>query len=325
MEKIFFKEFMQHDVVQKTVIFADAFNLNIDSWRPSNTSKHPYQINFYNKGMLVGYISIKTFEIGSSKYPETDMPFTLFTPLGKIEGHYNSHFQEFVYDIQNRKDAFAKIDGLFKVKDYNLDPTKDYFIASTLDLTNLKGESIRIVFNRLGGNYEVEINKRATNTEETTRLYICSAYIRIEHLLLMSPNQKITFANVKIDLEKSSEVAPTHFDFLDKESYDQTLDIKNEMHRFFPIWYYLDQIDFSSISAEIEKNDPRILEFIEEVRNELTLLANGITPVCIYDKIARICFFKEKDKFKLDFTRAQNVEVALTRNRILRKMPNNKH
>lgn len=323
MEQFAFREFMKKEVVQKTIIFADAFNLTIDGWRPANTDEYPYRINFYNKGMLVGYIDITTFDIGSSKYPETDMPFALFTPMGRIEGRYDSHFELFAYDIQNRKDAFEKIDGLFEIKSDKINNINDgeYSISSTLKLTNLRGEQIRVNFNRIASNYEVEIVKGTHNTKETVRLYTNSEYLRIEHFHYPEFNKRVGLTDIKIDLERRTTSHIGTFSFLDKESYGKVFEVEYDENSIYLLWWeILEQLNYCDISCEIEENDPRMFGFIEEIRKELTLLANGTTPICIYDKMARICFFKEKDKFKLDLTRANDTKIALTENPVLKRM-----
>lgn len=323
MEQFAFREFMNKEVVQKTIIFADAFNLTIDGWRPANTAEHPYRINFYNKGMLVGYIDIKTCDVGSWKSAESDMPFTLFTPMGKIDGNYSTHFEEFDYDIENRKESFIKLNGLFKIKGNRIGNINDgeYSISSTLKLTDLKGGHIRVNFNCIASNYEVEIVKGTHNTEETLRLYTNSEYLRIEHFHYPEFNKRVGLTDVKIDLESRTTSHIGTFSFLGKESYGKIFEVEHDENSIYLLWWQiLEQLNYSDISCEIEENDPRMLEFIEEIRKELTLLANGITPICIYDKMARICFFKARDKFKLDLTRANDTKTALTENPVLKRM-----
>ena len=114
------------------------------------------------------------------------------------------------------------------------------------------------------------------------------------------------------------------FSFLGKESYQKELEIgENEFGIYSMWWQKLEQIKYSEIGPEIEANDSRMLTFIEEIRQELTLLANGITPINIYDKIARLCFFKKSDKFKLDFSRAEQTNTALNYNPVLKRMRKN--
>lgn len=323
MEQFAFREFMKKEVVQKTIIFADAFNLTIDGWRPANTDEHPYRINFYNKGMHVGHIDITTYDVGSSRYTTSDMPFALFTPMGRIEGHYNTHFEEFVYDMQSRQDSFEKIDGLFKIEGDKIDNLNngEYFIASYITLTNLKGERVRVNFNRIASNYEVEIVKSGNNTGETVRLYTNSEYLRIEHFHYPKFNKKEELANIKIDLERKTTSHIGTFSFLGKETYEKVFEVEYDEHSIYLLWWQiLEQLNYSDISSEIAEYDPKMIKFIEEIRKELTLLANGITPICIYDKMARICFFKAKDKFKLDLTRADDTKTALTENPVLKRM-----
>lgn len=79
-------------------------------------------------------------------------------------------------------------------------------------------------------------------------------------------------------------------------------------------------MDYDILGEEIKEQDSRMYEFIDEIRQMLTFLANGITPISLYDKLAQLSFYKESDKFKLDFTRAQEVDITLNNNLILKKM-----
>ena len=324
MEKFAFKEFMNKEVVQKTIIFADAYNLYIDGWQPANTEEHPYRINFFSRGLFVGYIEGQTYAHFIDSL-QSDMSFVLYTPIGKIEGNYSTYYNLFSYNIENRKDSFEKIDGLFKIEglDY-LEQSREYNISSHLTFTNLNKENIRISFNRRASNYEVEIVKYNNSSEETIRLYINSEYLKIEHFVYPERNKKIDFTNIVIEFGSKFVMPKASFSFLGKESYQKKLEIgKNEFGIYSMWWQKLEQIKYSEISQEIEANDSRMLTFIEEIRQELTLLANGITPINIYDKIARLCFFKKSDKFKLDFSRAEQTNTALNYNPVLKRMRKN--
>jgi len=319
MEQFAFREFMKNDVVQKTIIFGDAFNLNIDGWRPANSKEHPYRINFYSGSLLVGYIDVAVQEIGSLKYPETNMPFVLFTPIGKITGSFSTYLKLFSYCIEKKTDSFDKIEDFFSVDKYRKEIGGDYHIGSYLTLNNLDGGLVRIVFNQ--NSYFIEITKENAKCRETVRLYIEGEYLIIEHFNFSQLKERQDLARIKMKVDFEANFFQASFDFQNTEVYQK--DIKVNKHSIFiPYWRRLGYIDYSAIGEEIAKNDPAMFEFIDEIRNSLTLLANGITPVSIYDKLAQLCFFNEFDKFKFDFTRAQSKEVALTRNLVLKRMNN---
>lgn len=322
MEKIFFKEFMRHDVVQKTVIFADAFNLNIDGWRPANTPEYPRRLLFFCGGIVVGYIDGQKYP--NLSYLKKEMPFTLFTPFGKITGIFSTYLDLFRYRIENRKDSFSKISGLFEVKKFGED-SKNFHIGSTFTLEGLANNRVWVSFNQLGNNYIIEIKKETPKTYEAVRLNLEADKLTIEHFDYPELKDRQYLATISISFINPTNILPITFDFLGKDAYTTEYPIDYNIFEHVPYWKLIGQIDFKNISEEIFVNDSRMLAFIDEVRNDLTLLANGITPISIYDKIASLCFFNSINKFELDFTRAQNVEVALTRNRVLRKMSNSNH
>lgn len=317
MEKSVFRTFMNKHVIQKTIIFADAFNLKIDGWRPVNSNDHPYRINFFSGGMFVGYIDAVVDEIGESKYVRTDMPFVLNIPFGKIIGSFSTHFELFSYTIKNKKDE--KIEGLFEVKKSSEIQDEEYYIASTITLNDLENNCIRVTFNRLASNYTVDINKINKQSHETVRMFFGGGYLSIEHFNYPEFNKKQELAKIKIEFEEDPTRFPISFDFLNGSSYQKDIELKDERLRFSRIEKKLDSIDFNIIGEEIEKNDPAMFSFIDEIRNDLAFLSSGNQPN-FFDKTAQLCFSDKYDKFMLDFTRAQKTEIALTYNLLLKKM-----
>lgn len=328
MENFVFKNFMNNEVIQKTILFADAFNLYIDGWRPANSPNHPYRIVFYNGGMIVGYIDTDVYQITSSKYVKTDMPLVLFTPFGKITGNFNTHYNTFSYTIENQKHVFERINGAFRVDKSSKETGEKYQIASSLTLTDLENHKTRIAFNRLLGNYTIEITKTGNKNQEAINLYLDRGYLlRIRHFNIPIPTiGEIQYmSKITVDLDIEGDKFPASFEFLDTEfsgivPYRKEIDSKDKFLHFIPYWKKLPLIDLSIIDEEIAKNDPSMLTFIDEVRAALTLPANGITPVSIYDRIAQLCFYDEIDKYKLDFTRAKSTKTALTHNPVLKRM-----
>lgn len=326
MEKFVFREFMNKEVIQKVIIFADAFNLNIDNWRPANTEANPYRINFYSGGVIVGYIDAEIFSIGTVSSVETDMPFVLFTPFGKMTGYFSTHFELFKYAFENKNDD-KKIEGLFRIKNYGEFNTK-YDISSTLEFTDEKNVQTRVNLNKIGGNYIVEIVKTGNQRYETVRLHFMGSNLCIDHFHYPKRNQREDLATIKINLENREKSHLGKFGFLGHLPYAKIIEQEIPKDRCYwenlPYWKKIDFMDYEEIKKEIELYDARMISFLNEVRDSLTWKANGITPISIYDKIANSCFGNEEEQFQLAFTEAQDTKVAMKDNLVLKKMMNYK-
>jgi len=251
---------------------------------------------------------------------QTDMPFTLFTPLGKITGYYSTHFKLFKYIIENRSDIFKKIEGLFGVDKYGEAHNRKYHISSYLTLEDLKDNCINLSFNNMTSNYVVKILKTGNTRHEEVRLYFGGGNIEISHFYYPSFNNKQELARIKMKIETGSNILPINFEFGNKDIYSKSINMGDEYFSFKPFWKKIEQIDFKVFSEEIAVNDPKMFEFIDEVRKDLTMLANGVTPICIYDKLAQLCFYDKSDSLQLAFSRAEDVNTALTYNRVLKKL-----
>ena len=101
MNSFVYRFYMRDEMIPKTVIFASAFGLVIDSFKTANEQGNfPYRIRFYHGNNIVGYMDCQCddfsyFNVGK-KYP-----FVLFTPVGNITGYYSSYSHEnsFIYQL----------------------------------------------------------------------------------------------------------------------------------------------------------------------------------------------------------------------------------
>lgn len=336
MEKVVFREFMDKDVVHKTILFADAFNLNIEDWRASSNPRHPYRINFYSGTRIVGYIDAHVNEtysfisigkdvskLHSFKSVDTDMPFVLCTPLGMITGTFSTYCKTFKYSIENRPDSFNRIDGLFAVYDWSNGIDKGYLMSSVFTLIGLENERIRVSFNSGESGYNVDISKEDLKGHELVRLYYDygGGNANIDHIVKPKCKPQQELANIEMWLRGASPF-PIDFVFANGQAYTEYVELPNGLSQS----EFRGQAEtnvLSVINEETQENDPRMVAFLDEVRDNLVLPANGITPVSLYDKMAQLCF-SDDEKFCFDFTRAENVETALGRSLIIEKMNNKK-
>lgn len=316
MKSKIFKSVLRKDVVSKIAVFADVFNLSITSWRIKDIDEHTHRFEFFSKNTPVGYIDAITSDI-SPDYPETDMPFTLYTPIGKVTGHYSTHFEEFKYEVAKREKEFEKFDGLFKVQSTNNNGKEDYIISSHMDLETLDGTKNKVVFNSLAGSYQVEIERSGNGDSETARAYYNSGDLCVDHFHYPNFNDREYFSKIRMELEENQDKHQISYEFKGQVPY--TKEIELPVKRYLPGWRKMELLDYSMIDEDIALFDERLLNFIDEVKNDLYLLANGVEPISIYDKLAQLCFHRETDRFKLGFSRAREISTVLDTDKVLRK------
>lgn len=315
MDKKIYKEILKKDVINKTKVFADVFNLNITGWSTKEVDEHTHRIEFLSGNTPVGYIDAITSDI-SPDYPNTDMPFILYTPLGKVAGHYSTHFEEFKYEVAKREKEFNKFSGLFKIITDDRPNDNDYLISSYLELDTPEGIHNRVIFNRLAGSHLIDIERTGNNKSEEARLYYDSGDLCIDHFHYPKFNTKELFSKIKLHLERDINKFQIDYTFKDQE-YSKEFALPLE--RYLPGWRKMELLDYSIVDEDIALFDERLLNFIDEVKNDLYLLANGVEPISIYDKLAQLCFHTEADKFKLGFSRAREISTVLDTDKVLRK------
>ncbi len=317
MGKNLFSKFMQKEVVQKTIIFADTFNLNINGWKLANTLEHPYRIVFYNQRMLVGFIDLELYDFGENVI-KSDMPFTLFTPIGKVTGIYSTSQELFRYSIE--KNYLKEMTGLFKIQKSQV--FKEHYLIETFaTLEDIDENRTKVIFSKFSNGYTIEITRNTKTSHETVRVGTFGGNLTIEHFDYPKFNERRYLAKIKLERkEYNNKIIPASFEFLNETCYQKYIEIKNRESIFIPSGIKIEFLDYDILGEEIKEQDSRMYEFIDEIRQILTFLANGITPISLYDKLAQLSFYKESDKFKLDFTRAQEVDITLNNNLILKKM-----
>lgn len=319
MKSTIMNKIMKSEVINKTAIFADLFNLNITGFRTKSTVENSNRIELMSDNLLVGYIDITVNELNPNTI-ETDMPFTLYTPIGKVEGSYSEHFQLFKYEVAKRKDEFEKIEGLFEVSNRSHESKEKYKISSHMTLTKEDGTRTQLISNCLAGNYLVEIYKSNNDKSETARLYLNSGNLCLDHFHYPRFNKREFLSRIKINLDSDEEIHQVNFEFKGEEPYKRNIKLSTEV--YLPAFRKTALLDYSDVSEDIDLFDERLGEFIDEVKEDYTILANGITPISIYDKQARLCFHGKKDKFKLEFSRAKEVQTTLESNKVLKKIDN---
>ena len=117
MDSLVYKTYMKDEIVPKTVIFASALGLTIDSFKTADEhGKYPYRIRFYHGNNIVGYMDFVVNESFGKLYPGWEYPFVLFTPIGNVSGYYSSSshnnlFSMLINDEFESKALYIKYNG----------------------------------------------------------------------------------------------------------------------------------------------------------------------------------------------------------------------
>ncbi len=323
MEKLVFREFMRREIIQKTVIFAYAFGLNIDAWHPANTEDNPYRIYIFSKGENVGYVEAVPYGFGVNSIRQ-EMPFALSTPCGEVSGYFYVYKQIFNYNLN--LESNDQLHGLFEVKRELEDGKRKYTARASISLSN-GDKKTRVSFNEMGSNYVVGVSKGDLNSQEEVYLYLSSDLGNPIMKRKVSKRDDTgiyneTISEIMINLStESTDKVPVKFSFSQMPAYLKTIDLKRLSNDELE-YGKIAQIDFKPIGNEIAENDPDFISFIDEARAALTIPIDEEHSVSLYDRLARLCFHENYEKFYFDFSRATGKEEDLKDNFVLKKMDN---
>ena len=315
MDKRVFREFMRKDVVQKSIIFASVFGISITNWYGSNENdKFPYRIYFYHGRNLVGYIDATVMQLGDSLFPSSDFPFEFFTPIGIMKGKFDSYQEYFSYNIEEKNSHFDKIDGLFKIQTYQENDSKNYIIGSFTELKIQNKPLLSVSFNNcVGPKFAVKSYQHVYEEVE----YVIGNTPKFVHYNYLNRNQKEKLAEITLFQDNELEILTAKYDFLTMDSY-QNIIAGSDFYR--PIWLTVREVDLKEVWKELENNDPRLLEFLNEVREEMIIYSNKSKPISLYDRLATLSFSNPKYQNSFHLTKAQRDNFGLENNPVLKRM-----
>lgn len=104
------------------------------------------------------------------------------------------------------------------------------------------------------------------------------------------------------------------------DSYQNIIAGPNPDNCYKPIWRMLRDVDLSDVWKELENNDPRFVEFLNEVREEMIIYPNKAQPISLYDRMATLSFGGSKYQSSFNLARAQRENMGLENNPVLKKM-----
>jgi len=306
MNALVYKTYMKDEIIPKTVIFASLFGLTIDSFKTANEhGKYPYRIHFYHGKNIVGHMDFVVDEMFGELYPSTDYPFLLFTPIGNVSGLYSSasHDNSFSYQLDlYDKDKVDSVSGLFEIRSRNnTNNSDDYFIAAHATAVKDTEEIADITTNCCAS--QVEFGVRTYHPfEEVTCGHFGDLYIY--HRKIKDREEKRLTA-ISIPHSKIFENDAT-LSFADMESsyvLPKVGDIDGN-------------IRFDLLNKEIMTHDPSFFDFIDQVRDRLTLPVYG-GNISLYDRLASLSY--QDDSLIFTFSRAKEVRGFKKENPLVKK------
>lgn len=295
MNPIVYQSYMRDKIIPKTVIFASAFGLTIDSFKTANEhGKYPYRIRFYHGNHIVGHMDLVVDEMFGKLYPGWEYPFILFTPVGNVSGHYlsssNNNLFSYQLDLYD-KDKVDFVRGLFQIYASGKNEVRNhnYFVGASV--TSLKdGQEIADMTTNCCGS-EVKFGVRSYEPfEEVTYGYFGDLYIyhrqienREETLLT-----KISVSNSRVQKNDAS------LSFSDGRSYVLSKVGDTEGN-----------IRFDLLDKEIMNHDSSFFAVIDRVRDNLTFPVYG-GSISLYDRFASLSY-QDNSQF-LSISKASDVK-----------------
>lgn len=305
MDSLVYKTYMKDEIVPKTVIFASALGLTIDSFKTADEhGKYPYRIRFYHGNNIVGYMDFVVNESFGKLYPGWEYPFVLFTPIGNISGYYSSssHNNLFSYQLDlYDKDKIDSVRGLFVIRSLGEDENYNYFIRANARAFKDGEDAFYMTTNCYGS--QVKFGVRSYRPfEEVTYGYFGD--LNIYHRT--SENRKYkNLAEISISHSEIYENDAT-FSFSDMESsyvLPKVADADGNVR-------------FDLLNKEIMCHDPSFFDFIDQVRDSLTFPVYG-GSISLYDRLARLSYQDDSQFFTI--SRAKEVKMVEKDNPLVKK------
>lgn len=318
------KEFLKTQIVPRTIVFADALGLTMDSWHLLKQQNGSYQVNFFSNKLYVGHILIK--EVGNKL--DNHLPLKLYTPFGPLEGVFDQKKSEFSYVLTINQEDAIQLTGKFGIDApyIGYHGEEPYFISSEMTLEHKNGMRTILWFNV--ADRMIVMSGWGNRKDETLRVEFLPQKMQITHFNFPECINNGDIARIELTLvsgEGNKKVVRPRYKFMKRPAYfKDDLKLENGARAYKTYKSKMGFISAEDILQEIELYDERMLEFIDEMKMIFTLSANGLTDVCIFDRMAKLCFHPPVKQFFYHFLRPADINVVLDHNPILKKMNESK-
>lgn len=312
MEKSVFKAYMREEIIQKSIIFGQAFNLTINSWGTKrNDEKHPFRIYFYADKEYVGFVDAGINKYGDTIFVKGEHPFVFYTPLGKVEGTYRTGYNQagyfsFVMPIKNAK--LDSLDGLIEVGRTGLD--KKYIFGAMLSF--YKDQKLVTKLNvgdtSLSNLFEVQ------RYEAPYDMVSFGHSLNIRHTIAEN-HELVVMSKAKIHMDTME----CRIWALDHDSYAIPLQCKEGLPEEASIIMKPRYLDLEPVYEELVSVDPTFFKAVDATRDDLVFKANGITPVNLYDIMTSMAYSNSL-KYVTEFAHTKDTGISFEDNLVLKRM-----
>lgn len=311
MEQFVFREFMKHEVVQKSKIFANAFHLKITGWRPANTKEHPYRMNFYCDNLLVGYIDAEV-DSNLTEFVACEMPFTLYTPFGRLRGTLQQHSGIFSYHLFY-PNSLEKIDGTFTVE--RTYPSSKYDVTSIIWKEDLQGVRTKLLLGEEDKILEMQKCEKG-QCEVVTISLLEKEKVQQEHIIYSNAKSK-TLSSIILEGQEDAVIADVTF--ANGKTIKKRIPKYHVEHDYAPEWLSILILGTQDLEKDIIANDERLYDFMDEVDDTFTFSANGGKPISFFEQMGGAYCFGIAHPTIMFPMRKSNTEIAIEQKLLLER------
>lgn len=268
MNKVIYQRYLMKEVLQKLILFANTFGININNCDPRGTSKNPSLIRLFQDDKEVGYIE---------ETPNTSTyPYVLYSPIGRIEGYFNGSNSTVNYRISFH--GTAKIDfiqGVHKLQ--KTSKVGSYTPSLILEAYENNDPIYRLKSDLLHFTLEDHPNQERILIDETRYTSVDARHFNGS----LCGGVRQSFAYQEESFIKNTLIT---YSFPNNRKAGFYLDDFDERDGFFqrPL---LDSAAVDIIISLLNKYDPRFFEFESDMRALMT-----ISDIPLYQNAIRATF-----------------------------------
>lgn len=263
MNKYVYQRYLTKEVLQRIILFARLFNININDLDLSGKRKDSTLIPLFSKGKEIGCIKEQP---NSSIYP-----FVLYSAIGRIKGYVNCNNTTvnygFNYNDSNFVQGVHTLKRTSQIGSYLPGSILEFYENST-PIYRLKSDSLHFALENFSSGEKVLIDE-GTDKSISVKHYNGSTCSKVVQGFSLLENSQIS-SSIRYEFSKSKG-------FMLLDDFYATKDFGQRPS--------FDKIDITEIVKLLTEGDPRFFTFEQTMREFMT-----ISGVSLYDSIIRATF-----------------------------------
>ncbi|HOP65773.1 MAG TPA: hypothetical protein PLX66_01965 [Bacilli bacterium] len=296
MEKNIYKLYIENEIIQKTIVFAKAFGLDIIDWDTKGIKEVPTRIYLWSKERAVGFVDYA----GSYGFN-----IVLFSPIGKVEGCLFPKHNCIRYGVNVKgQDNYDRIEGFYFVY-----PDSNEYSCESKMIIKKDGNPV-YNFNCF---YQNQYFSLENMLDYEQLAYNQTKAISIWHLKGIENHRMIPVATIVQDKCTFGDRNPGH-----KGNINCYFASSKEVSGILPnddpsVEDDINAVNFAQINKEIALYDPRLFEFIAQSREFLTL-----PELSLYDSMVLTTFYGYQPKVTEGMARIPYQPFSVKENSLVR-------